>query len=139
MITLKVEGFAALEQALRRLPQEIAGRVLTAALRKAGTPMAEQARGLAPRSADPGPNGHMADSIKLRALRVEGLNDLDVNLWLGPDPDHFYGSFHEFGTVHQAARPFMRPAWDQQKDATVDRLGKELWAGIARAARRLAR
>lgn len=146
MITLKVAGFVELEKALRRLPEMIAGPVLTAALRKAGAPMAATASRLAPRSGTPGPQGHMADSIKLRSMkngeetaRAEGLNDFEVNLALGPDRRHFYGSFSEFGTVHQSARPFMRPAWDQHKDEVLAILGKELWAGIDRAARRLAK
>jgi len=32
---------------------------------------------------------------------------------IGWDPDHFYLSFHEFGTEHQPARPFARPTADE--------------------------
>jgi len=28
------------------------------------------------------------------------------------DPDHFYLGFHELGTEHQPAQPFLRPALD---------------------------
>lgn len=139
MITLKVSGFVELEKALLKLPQEIAGKVLSAALRKSGTPMAETGKRLAPRSDDPGPHGHMADSIKLRTFKTESDHDVEINLWLGPDPTHFYGIFPEFGTRHQSATPFLRPAWDQHKDEVLTILGKELWAGINRAARRLAK
>lgn len=139
MITLKVAGFAELERALRKLPEEVAGRVLNSALRKAGAPMADTARSLAPRSDDPGAKGHMADSIKLRALKVVSDHDVEVALWLGPDTGHFYGQFHEFGTVHQSARPFLRPAWDAHKDKALDVFGRELGAAIERAARKLAK
>lgn len=139
MIELKVSGFVELELALRQLPQEIAGKVLRAALRKAGEPMAADARAAAPRSANPGPHGHMGDSIKLRILRdSNSAADVEASLWLGPDATHFYGSFAEFGTKNQAAHPFMRPAFDRHKEEAIDILGKELWKGIDRAAKRLA-
>lgn len=140
MIEFTVSGFFELEQALRKLPQEVAGQVLIAALRKAGKPMEADAQQGAPRSSNPGPHGHMADSIKLRVLKeTSGVADVEANLWLGPDATHFYGGFEEFGTSHQAAHPFMRPAFDRHKDEAIDILGKELWKGIDRAAKRLAK
>lgn len=140
MIEFRVDGFKELESALRKLPQEIAGRVLSAALRKAGEPMAADARQAAPRSANHDPNGHMGDSIKLRILRdANSTADVEAAFWLGPDANHWYGGFQEFGTIHKGARPFMRPAFDRHKDEVIDLLGKELWKGIDRAARRLAK
>lgn len=32
---------------------------------------------------------------------------------IGWDEDHFYMSFHEFGTQHQPAQPFARPTADE--------------------------
>lgn len=139
MITMKIAGFVELERNLRRLPMEVAGRVLARALRVAGQPMAEDAAARARRSQQPSRIGHMADSIKLRSFKTESDNDVEVNLWLGPDPDHFYGMFPEFGTIHEPARPFLRPAWDRHKEATLARFGTELGAAIERAAKRLHR
>ena len=99
-------------------------------------PMEGAAQQGAPRSSNPGPNGHMADTIKLRKLPRTTDANLEAHLWLGPDSDHFYGLFGEFGTVHQTATPFMRPAFDQHVQETVTILGKELWAGIERAAKK---
>lgn len=139
MSELALSGFVEVERALTALPLAVAGPVLVAALRKAGTPMSTDAQRGAPRSAHPGPHGHMADSIKLRLLReTSGSYDLEANLWLGPDALHFYSIFPEFGTIHQGATPFMRPAWDRHKDEAVTILGRELWAGVERAAKRLA-
>lgn len=136
MIELTVSGFVELEQALLKLPGEVGGRVLDRALRKGGAPMEGAAQQGAPRSSNPGPNGHMADTIKLRKLPRTTDANLEAHLWLGPDSDHFYGLFGEFGTVHQTATPFMRPAFDQHVQETVTILGKELWAGIERAAKK---
>lgn len=140
MITVKVEGFAELERALRQLPEEIAGKVLREAFRRASKPMAEDAKQSAPRSDDPGAGGHMADSIKVRNMKSENsLNDVQVDFWIGPDRKHFYGLFQEFGTVKQGARPFMRPAFDSDVQGVIDRFGGEIWKGIERAARKLNR
>ncbi len=140
MITLKIEGFKELEDALRNLPQEVAGKVMRDALKRASQPMAEEAKRRAPRSDDPGPGGHMADSIDVRTMRVtDGLDDVETHLWIGPDRAHFYGLFQEFGTVHQGAKPFMRPAFDGLAQDTIDQFGKELGASIERAARKLNR
>lgn len=80
----------------------------------------------------------MADSIKVRNLKkASGDNDIEINLWIGPDGDHFYGLFGEFGTVHQSAKPFMRPAFDEEKEKLIDALGVELWKGIERAVKKL--
>lgn len=140
LIRFEVSGFKELEHALRQLPQAVAGQVLMAALRKAGKPMEADAQQTAPRSKNPGKNGHMADSISLRKLKdANSVADVEASLWLGPDPNHWYGGFQEFGTRFQTARPFMRPAFDRHKDEAIDLLGKELWKGIARAAKRLAK
>jgi HK97 gp10 family phage protein len=137
MIEFKVSGFKELERNLRKLPQEIAGKVLRESLRKAAQPVVEQAKTAAPRSTDPGSQGHLADSIALRSFKTEGLDDLEVNLWLGPSPKHFYGMFHEFGTRKMPARPFLRPAWDAQGNEVLDAFGRLLGAAIEKAARKL--
>lgn len=141
MITIKMEGFKELEDALRKLPQEIAGKVMREALKRASRPMADEAKRRAPRSSDPGPQGHMADSIDVRTMRVtpDGSYDVETHLWIGPDRDHFYGLFSEFGTVRQSARPFMRPAFDGLAEETIKQFGNELGDSIERAARRLKR
>lgn len=49
----------------------------------------------------------------------------------------------EFGTFKMAPHPYMRPAWDQDKAAMLDRLKAELWRevekAIARSEKRAAR
>lgn len=139
MIDIKVTGFTELEQALRQLPEEIAGKTLASALRTASQPIATHAKETAVLSDHPSKVGHMADSIKVRALKEETVNDLESSFWIGPDRKHFYGLFWEFGTRHQRARPFLRPAWDEGKDRALDSFGKALWTAIERAAKRLAR
>jgi HK97 gp10 family phage protein len=43
------------------------------------------------------------------------------------------GIFMEFGTVRQAALPFMRPAFDTGKSKAIDAMVKKIKTGIAKA------
>jgi HK97 gp10 family phage protein len=45
------------------------------------------------------------------------------------------GSLQEFGTVKQAAQPFLRPAFDQEIGAAITAMKKALVRGIERAAK----
>lgn len=45
----------------------------------------------------------------------------------------------EFGNEHQAAEPYMRPAWDGNKDKALDIIKSELGGEIMKAAQRLAK
>jgi hypothetical protein len=45
----------------------------------------------------------------------------------------------EFGNVKDAPQPFMRPAWDAESRATLDRLAALMWAEIEKTAARQAR
>jgi histone H3/H4 len=49
-----------------------------------------------------------------------------------------HGHLVEFGTVHSAAKPFLRPAVDESAQAAIDKLAENLWKGIAREAEKLA-
>lgn len=139
MIEFAIYGFDETVANLRQLPEAIAGKVLDGALRDAGTPMAQDAAQTAPRSATPSKAGHMGDSIKMRKFTDQNSgNDVESNYWIGPDRTHFYGGFEEFGTVHESARPFERPAFDRGATDVIDRLGKELGEAVERAAKRLA-
>ena len=136
MIEFKVAGFVELENALRKLPEVVAGAFLEQSLREAGQPMAASAKRFAPRSDSTRQGGHMADSIAIRKLKNDTTRGLEATSWVGPDRKHFYGMFSEFGTVHQTARPFLRPAFESEKSPTIDRLGKSLWVRIEREARK---
>lgn len=52
------------------------------------------------------------------------------------DGPGFYGKFLEFGTSKMAARPFMRPAFNNNTDAAIDAVANGLRKAIDRAAKR---
>ena len=167
--TIKVEGLKELEAQLERL-SKAAGK---AALRRAGVkamqPMAEIARGLAPRD-----TGDLAGSIAVGAKAVDGGADIGkrefgavmraggsvgearaalrdarrsatasgnlsaVELYMGPTKpatkrEAVKAIVNEFGSYKMAPQPFMRPAWDQDREALLERVKAEMWTEIQKA------
>ena len=147
-VTMKLSGFAELERELEQL-EKLATRKAVArrALKKAAEPLAGIANSMAP----VGPTGDYARSFvystKLNK-RQTGLhrkmfrNDrAAVEGFVGTnDPA---GVQQEFGNLHHGPQPALRPAWQQDQNAMLDRLKAELWADIqktiARAKARAAR
>lgn len=139
-ITMKVEGLKEVKTALRQLPDATAKNVIRRVLRKAGQPIADRARELAPVD-----EGDLKDSIAVstklsksqrRKHRKGGKDDVEVFVGAGPHPQ---AHLQEFGTSEFPAQPFMRPAWDQHKRAALDGIKDGMWAEIRKAAERLAR
>lgn len=112
-------------------------------LKKAGEPIAEKARGLAPN--DPATGGDdlkssIVVSTKLnkrqaRQRRKEG--DAQVYMYVGTnDPA---GVQQEFGNVNHGPQSFMRPAWATGRHEALKIITKEIWVEIKKAAARLAK
>ena len=47
-----------------------------------------------------------------------------------------FGFIDQSGT-HVPGRPFLRPAWEANEKRMLDSIGKEIWAALSRAAKRL--
>lgn len=149
---MKLEGFSELEDALDDLSKSAGRGVLRRSLKKAAEPTAELVR-----SRINDRTGNLSGSIKISSKLVKSEygkhramfrdEKAAVELFLGPSYDLGDGGRHghlvEFGTVHSAPHPFMRPAWDQDQQPILDRLGQHLWAefekSLARAQRKAAK
>ncbi len=133
MVGLTLTGDQHLSEALLALSDELKPAVLFEALEQAGEPMRARMAQLAPRG-DQAP--HMADNIGISRLRrVDGvtLHDDEVAVAIGPTKGFFYGYFQERGTIHHAAQPFVRPAFDSERDHALNAIARELWAALQRA------
>jgi HK97 gp10 family phage protein len=143
--TVKLSGFRELEKELAKLATPATRKASARrSLRKAAEPMVGIAQGLAPR----GDTQTLAPSISIGtklSKRQAGMHRkmfrddrAAVEMFIGAGP---LSSAHtqEFGTRHHAAQPYMRPAWDQDQRAMLDRLKAELWADIQRAVARAER
>ena len=64
------------------------------------------------------------EGSQVRRHRIEGHKTYED--W----GDFYYGRFIEFGTVKMAARPFLRPAFEQSKDSALSEMVKAIREGV---------
>lgn len=160
-----IEGLRELDAALAELPKTIAKNATKRALAKAAEPIAEEAKRLVPVNTGLLRNS-IAISTKLKnkvgrsefsavlrgggskAEAVAAMRDARraagapsfAEVFIGPAwPKGFYGTFVEFGTSDTVAQPFMRPAWDSQKDHALSIIKGELATQIIAAAKRVSK
>lgn len=137
-----VEGLRELDRALGELPKATGKSVLRRVGRKALTPMRDDARSMAPKL-----EGHLEESIEIGAKltsrqaklhRKMFKNDkASVELFMGPnDPAAIP---QEFGWEDGDPQPYMRPAWDANKDRALEIIKDDLGEEIMKAAARLAK
>jgi HK97 gp10 family phage protein len=141
---MRTEGFAEIERELDKLSKVAGKGVLRRSLQKAGEPLAENMRSLAPRNDDELVQS-IAVSTKLskrqrsqhRKMFKDDRAAVEVFVGAGALPQ---AHLQEFGTIFHAAQPFARPAWDSDKVPLLGRLTtitrEELDKALARAMRR---
>jgi HK97 gp10 family phage protein len=138
-VTTAFDGGQAILARLEQLAPAVKRAAERGALEKAAAPIRARAAELAPRSSRH--SAHLADNIVIGAVNQNALDragrESETVIETGPSKkpgDFFYGFFDEFGTIHQAAQPYMRPAFDSQAPAALGILGQELWNAIRAAA-----
>lgn len=130
MITLKMEGLEGVKEAIRELGPKLSGRALRAAARKSFAPVLERARQLAPvdtgllresivLESRVGKGGTSADAVVVVGLRIRAVRGA-AKLGRKTKSAHWRWHFPELGTAKQAARPFLRPALDENAQQVVD-------------------
>lgn len=136
----KLEGAKELARALEELPKATARNVLKRVLTKAGKPVEAAMIAGAPRD-----TGFTAGSIGVSA-RLNPAQRREAKKEGKFFAEVYVGStrgsaavFQEFGTVDQPAHPYMRPAWDANKEGVLRVVETELGGEISKAAARLAR
>jgi HK97 gp10 family phage protein len=137
---VKVEGLAALQAALRQLPDATAKNVLRRVGRKVLQPVADRAEALA-REHTGALKRSIGVSTKLtksqrRANVKVGRDDVEVYVGAGGLTQAIT---EEYGTEDQTPHPFMRPAWDGEKRSVLANVKTGLWTEIDKAAARLAK
>ena len=128
--SFKFAGAKELEKALQDLGKATAKNTTRRALKKSAQIVADEAQILVPVD-----QGELMDSIKVspKAKRNRTAKG-EVEMFVGPTV--YYGHFVEFGTVKQSAQPFMRPAWEANKQVVLDDLGENLWSEIEKSVAR---
>ena len=136
-------GGRALERALRELGSlRRVKSALTRSGKRALQPIAEATRQGAPRGA----TEELAKGVTVRPLTRRQGGSADA-LTLGVvfrGPHRTLAHLYEFGFTQRngqpyPAQPFLRPAWDGGRDQALADFERELWAFLARAAKRARR
>lgn len=147
MTRVRVEGLSDLERAMDGLAKSTGRGILRRTALKAMQPMAEIARRLAPDDPATSAPKDLKTSIAV-STRVDGRlaaargdrSQNAVTVYMGPTKDGYpQAIMQEFGTVHHAQQAYMRPAWDEDKDALLKRVSETLASEIEKTAKRLAR
>lgn len=115
----RVEGLDDLMASLNSLEEKIATRAENKALREGAEVLRKGISKRAPRD-----TGGLAENIVMSGVKQ---SELGKCIEVGPDKKHFYGLFHEFGTVKISAHPFMGPALEEDSKAVMDKM-----AGVLR-------
>ena len=147
MTMFKLEGFKELDAALSQITAESTARgVMRRSLKEAAEPMADLAQSKAPD--DPTTGGYdlkTSVTYSTRLSRSERRNHARETRGDRAFVEGFVGAgplahphWQEFGTVHHAPQPFLRPAFDQDAQNFISRLGRSLAVQIERTARRIA-
>ena len=110
-----IRGLEGLKRKFRDLDRRAQGAALRRALLAASKPLGADARARAPR----GRTGALAKGIIARRKRGRSAGRGIMAFGVGPSAEVFYGVFQELGTIHHVAQPFLRPAFDAQRDAAV--------------------
>lgn len=154
--TVRIEGLAELNRALRELPQRIANRGLRTAVYAGAKVIRDEARHRAPKAAQSlgikqPPAGTLKRSVimkHIRELSGGGRQTFYVLVRQGKkyrnqgkrgnlSQDAWYWRFVEFGTVKMSARPFLRPAFDMKKNDALTAIKTRLAERIEQAAREI--
>lgn len=125
---VKTEGLRELDRALNQLPLRARSSVLRGALNKAADPIVKEARALVPVD-----TGLGKKSIRKRASTPRAANGFNAVVTIGFLQRAFYLRFIELGTSKIPAKPFLRPAFDNNIKAAMEMFRQELRARIEKA------
>lgn len=143
MIDIEVQGWKAVEKFLQELPDNVAKKMLYDSLMAGAKPISDQAKANV--------RELFGDSVRYtgtlekaiargRVRRTRYAARVDVKLRRAKSrgktlkggvskpfgDDAFYGRFLEFGTSKMAARPFLLPAANTKRHASIDGFNKTL-------------
>jgi HK97 gp10 family phage protein len=137
-VIIKIEGLEGIKQAMKDLSNEVNKRIARSAT-LAGTQIVKEA---AIKNA-PVLTGNLKKNIILkRNTKTNLTSEFLVTVRQGKRTkkqiaqglgDAFYAKFLEYGTVKTPAQPFLRPAFDNNKEVAANAIIERLKTGIARA------
>lgn len=139
-VTVRTSGLKELEQALGQLPKAVGKAVLRRVAKKALQPFDASWRSKAPRlTGSLEESGGVGTKLTRRQASLNRRRDDKASIEMFAGANDPAAVPQEFGTVDQAAQPFMRPAWDETKGEALEIVERDLAGEIDKSARRLAK
>jgi HK97 gp10 family phage protein len=142
-VTMHIEGLREMDAALAELSKAVAKNTLIRVGKAALEPMADVARSLAPDDPETGGNDlrhsiNVGTKLSARQKRLAKKEPKDfATVYMGVSPQAPQGGLQEFGTVNHGPQSFMRPAFQQEAQSTINRvatgLKPEIDKSVARA------
>jgi len=127
-----VKGIKELDKVLSQLPRGTSRTILRQTIKKSLRPVVKDARAFL-RASDWDSAG-AAKSIKSKTIKGSRV---PAALALGPSGDWWYAKFFEGGFRSRRAEPFLRPAWNKNKDNLTKDFSKSMWFVLNRLSKRL--
>lgn len=141
--SVRIDGLKELDEALAQLPRATGKGVLRRTGIRALAPVIARARELVPVD-----KGDLKESLKITTklskrqqrenAKAVAQGKATVQLYAGAAALP-HAHLVEFGTAQMTPQPFMRPAWDENKDKVLELIKSELADEITKAAARLSR
>ena len=138
-ITVEIQGLKGVEDALAQAGPKLAKRALRRALKAGGDILLASAKSRAPLLKEATKQlkpGDLRDSIGMKialsakqergTVTIGPLKDKAK----GKDSPGTWGMYVEFGSVHGAAQPFMRPGFDTASQAALDAFTEVIREGV---------
>jgi HK97 gp10 family phage protein len=158
--TVQVKGLSELLRNMEQLPRELVsnrGGLVRSALFRAAKTVRDEAKQRAPRDTgalqasviatrDKNPQAAGANERYLITVKkkrwtpkakAKAQRKASGKIDYRKSGDAFYWRFVEFGTSKMRAQPFLRPAFESQKDVALDEFKHSLGAGIQRVVRKM--
>ncbi len=110
-LDFKLEGMDKLVKDIEQLGRK-GGSIENKALKEAAIPILKDAKSLAPVLTGKGRAGLDIGNIR----RSKGIKYINIGVEKGNNSDIFYMKFHEYGTSKMAAKPFLGPAYEKNKN-----------------------
>jgi len=138
-VTVEIVGLKGVEDALSQAGPKLAKRALRKALVAGAELFEASAKKNAPvlakatRRRRPGELRDAIDmSVKLSGKQESGVARVGIRRGKGKGPDSpaVWASLVEFGSIHGAAQPFMRPAFEQAKNRAQEVFTDEIRKGV---------
>jgi HK97 gp10 family phage protein len=136
--TFRIEGLAALDDALSELPKATARNVLKRVLIEQGKPIRDDGERNAPKLKGGLKRSYTIGTKLSRTQKTQNKKESMVEVYIGPGPSA-KSIQTEFGNAHQAAHPHLRPAFDGNVHRVLNGIRDSLAAEIEKARERLAR